>query len=52
MFHLMIQTEDMAQLDKAFRYFASRVESFRRAVNSLVNDPFFALYWRLSRSLP
>ena len=46
-FHLTVETEDLAQLDKAFSHVASRgepVESFHHAVNSLVCDTFFALY--------
>ena len=46
-FHLMLETEDLAQLDRAFDRVAARdepVESFHHAVNSLVSDVFFALY--------
>ncbi len=46
-FHLMIETEDLAQLDRAFNHVASRaepVEGFHHAVNSLVCDAIFALY--------
>ncbi|MDA0341986.1 MAG: hypothetical protein O3B74_10365 [Proteobacteria bacterium] len=46
-FHLVVETEGLAQLDEAFGHVSSRadpVESFHHAVNSLVKDPFFALY--------
>ena len=46
-FHIMLEFEDLAQLDRAFDRAASRsdpVESFHHAVNSLVSDVFFALY--------
>ena len=46
-FHIMLEVEDMAQLDRAFNHVAARsepVESFHHAVNSLVTDVFFALY--------
>ena len=46
-FHLMIETEDLAQLDRAFNHVASRAEpaeGFHHAVNSLVTDTVFALY--------
>lgn len=46
-FHLTLETENLAQLDKAFARVASRaepVESFHHAVNSKVRDVFFALY--------
>ena len=46
-FHLMLEVEDMAQLDRAFNHVAARdepVESFHHAVNSLASDVFFALY--------
>ena len=46
-FHLIIEVEDMAQLDRAFGHVASRanpVESFHHAVNAKVTDPVFALY--------
>ena len=45
--HLVIETDGLAQLDQAFSHVSSRadpVESFHHAVNSLVTDPFFALY--------
>ncbi len=46
-FHITLDTENLAQLDRAFSHVASRgepVESFHHAVNSLVTDVFFALY--------
>ncbi len=46
-FHLMIEVEDMAQLDRAFDRVAARndpIEGFHQAVNSLVGEVFFALY--------
>ncbi len=46
-FHLTLDTEDLAQLDRAFSHVASRgepVEGFHHGVNSLVCDVFFALY--------
>jgi hypothetical protein len=46
-FHIMIETEDLAQLDRAFAHVASRtepVESRHFAVNALVRDARFALY--------
>ena len=46
-FHLIIEVEDLAQLDRAFGHVASRanpVESFHHAVNAKVTDAFFALY--------
>jgi hypothetical protein len=46
-FHLMMEVEDMAQLDRAFDRVAARtdpVEGFHHAVNSLVSDVLFALY--------
>lgn len=45
--HLVIETEGLAQLDEAFSHVSSRagpVEGFHHAVNSLVDDIFFALY--------
>jgi len=45
--HVMIETTDMKQLEDAFQRVASRrdpVESFHFAVNSLVQNPVFALY--------
>jgi hypothetical protein len=46
-FHIMIEVTDLAQLDAAFDRAASRkepVEGFHFGVNSLVQDPVFALY--------
>jgi hypothetical protein len=46
-FHLMVEVDDLAQLDRAFGRVAARsdpVESFHHAVNSLVQDTLFALY--------
>ena len=46
-FHILLEFEDLAQLDHAFRQVASRgdpVESFHHAVNSKVRDVLFALY--------
>jgi len=45
--HITIEFENLAQLDSAFSRVASRtdpVESFHQAVNSKVEDIFFALY--------
>jgi hypothetical protein len=46
-FHLMLEFDSLAQLDRAFEHVASRahpVESFHHAVNSKVQDVFFSLY--------
>jgi uncharacterized protein DUF6614 len=46
-FHIMMEFDGLAQLDRAFSAAASRtdpVESFHHAVNSLVKDVLFALY--------
>lgn len=46
-FHLMLEFENLARLDQAFRKVASRagpVESFHHAVNSKVTNVTFALY--------
>ncbi|MCK5274718.1 MAG: hypothetical protein KAR37_08745 [Alphaproteobacteria bacterium] len=46
-FHITIEVEGLAQLDKAFEQVASRAdpaEGLHHAVNSLVTDVFFALY--------
>ncbi len=46
-FHLMVEFEDLAQVDRVFGHVATRaepVESFHQAVNSLVKDTIFALY--------
>ena len=46
-FHILLEVEDMAQLDRAFNQVASRsepYESIHHAVNSLVTDAYFALY--------
>jgi hypothetical protein len=43
----MIEVRDLAQLDNAFGHVASRrdpVEGFHFGVNSLVQNPVFALY--------
>ena len=45
--HLVVETDGLAQLDEAFSHVSSRadpVEGFHHAVNSLVDDVFFALY--------
>jgi len=47
LWHITIDFESLAQMDSAFSYVASRsepVESFHHAVNSKVQDIFFALY--------
>ena len=46
-FHLMIEVRGLAQLDTAFEHVAGRrepVEGFHFGVNSLVQNPVFALY--------
>lgn len=46
-FHIMLEFNDLAQLDRAFASAASRtdpVEEFHHAVNSLVTDAMFGLY--------
>jgi|SRR5215471_1115585 len=46
-FHFMIETRDLAQLEKAFGLAASRrepTESVHHALNSLVTNATFALY--------
>ncbi len=46
-FHLTVEFEDLAQLDRVFGQVATRaepVESFHHAVNSLVEGTIFALY--------
>ena len=46
-FHIMLETENLAQLDAAFQHVSGRadpVESFHHAVNSQVADVKFALY--------
>jgi len=46
-FHVMIETKDLAQLDRAFQAVSSRtdpVESFHQAVNSRVDNFRAALY--------
>lgn len=46
-FHIMLEFDDLAQLDAAFKGVSSRadpVESFHHAVNSKVQDVRFALY--------
>lgn len=46
-FHITIEVDDLAQLQAAFDHVASRadpVESLHHAVNSKVQDAFFALY--------
>jgi len=45
--HIMIETTDMKQLEDAFQRVAGRrdpVEGFHFGVNSLVQNPVFALY--------
>ena len=46
-FHIMLEFDGLAQLDRAFGSVATRtdpVESFHHSVNSRVQDVFFALY--------
>jgi hypothetical protein len=46
-FHIMIETNDLAQLDRAFQHVASRrepVEAVHHGVNSLVRNAVFGLY--------
>lgn len=46
-FHMMIETRDMAQLDAAFSFVATRVgeiENEHHGLNSLVQNVTFALY--------
>lgn len=46
-FHVMLEFESLAQMDQAFGHVASRadpVEALHHAVNSKVQDVFFALY--------
>lgn len=46
-FHITMDFESLSQFDSAFNHVASRsdpVEGFHHAVNSLVQDVFFALY--------
>jgi hypothetical protein len=46
-FHFMIETRDLAQLEKAFALAASRrepTESVHHAINSLVTNIVFGLY--------
>ena len=46
-FHIMLEFDGLAQLDRAFGSVAARrgpVESFHHSVNSLVQDAIFALY--------
>ena len=46
-FHMMIEFEDLAQIDRVFGEVAARAdptESFHHGVNSLVRDVIFALY--------
>jgi len=46
-FHLMLEFKDLSQMQTAFDTVASRaepVESFHHAVNSKVQDIYFALY--------
>lgn len=45
--HIVLETEDLAQLDRAFHAAASRAEpyeGFHHAVNSKVESVFFGLY--------
>jgi hypothetical protein len=47
LWHITLDFENMAQMDRAFGRVSSRadpVESFHHAVNSKVQDIFFALY--------
>ncbi len=46
-FHLILEFEDLAQVDRAFGQVAARAgptEGFHHGINSLVRDPIFALY--------
>lgn len=46
-FHVTLECDGLAQLDRAFNHVATRtdpVEGFHRAVNSKVCDALFALY--------
>ncbi len=46
-FHIMIEVEDLAQLDRAFGLVATRsagIEAVHHAVNSMVAEATFALY--------
>jgi len=46
-FHIMLEFQDMIQMDSAFKTVSSRtdpIESLHHAVNSKVQDIFFALY--------
>ena len=46
-FHIVIEVEDMAQLDRAFAQVSAReapIESLHAAVNQLARDLTFALY--------
>lgn len=46
-FHISIETDGVAQLDQAFKIVSTRsepVESLHHAVNSRVENAFFALY--------
>jgi len=46
-FHIVIEVEDLAQLDRAFRDVSARtgpVEELHHAVNSMARDVMFALY--------
>lgn len=46
-FHVVIEVEDLAQLDAAFRHVSTRageVEALHHAVNSVAQDVRFALY--------
>ncbi len=50
-FHLILEFEDLAQIDRVFGQVVARVdpiESFHHGLNSLVRDAIFALY----RDLP
>lgn len=47
LWHITIEFENLAQMDSAFNHVSSRtdpVETFHHAVNSKVQDIFFALY--------
>ena len=46
-FHIVIETNDLTQLDRAFQHVASRrepVEAVHHGVNSLVRNAIFGLY--------
>jgi len=46
-FHLILEFEDLAQIDRVFGQVAARaepIEGFHHGINSLVRDTIFALY--------